>query len=187
MKLPKSVWIVAAVLFAAASVAIHYQVKVRLHTADGLGAVRAMGHLKVGEAAPKFSLADLANQPVTLSFFRGEKVVVLDFWATWCGPCRMAMPGLQTLHEELKDRGVLLVSVNQSEPAERVRGFIERKKYTFRTVLDRDGEVGNRYGIRAIPVVVVVDKKGLVRGLQVGYTFEDKELRQLLQQLVLEP
>jgi thiol-disulfide isomerase/thioredoxin len=186
MKLPKSVWIAAAVLFAVAS-AIHYQVKVRLHTADGLGAVGAMGHLKAGEAARDFSLADLANQPVTLSSFRGEKVVVLDFWATWCGPRRMAMPGLQTLHEELDDRGVLLVSVNQSEPVERVRGFIDRKKYTFRTVLDRDGEVGNRYGVRAIPVVVVVDKKGLVRRLQVGYTFEDKELRQLLLQLVHEP
>ncbi len=99
----------------------------------------------------------------------------------------MAMPGLQALHEELEDRGGLLVSVNQSEPEERVRGFIQRKKYTFRTVLDRDGAIGNRYGVRAIPVVVVVDKQGLVRRLQVGYTFDDKELRQILQQLIQEP
>jgi len=186
MNLTKPLWMVAAVLFIAASVAIHYQVKVRLNEGGDHGAISAMGKLRLGQPAPDFALNDLANQPVTLSSFRGQKVVVLDFWATWCGPCRMAMPDLQTLHEDLKDRGVELVSVNQAESAERVRSFIERKKYTFRTVLDRDGAVGNQYGVRAIPALVVVDKQGLVRRLQVGYS-SDKELRQLLQQLAQEP
>ena len=187
VNLTKPMWIVAGLLFAAASIAINYQVKVRLNEGAGHGAIGALGKLKMGQVAPDFALPDLANEPVTLASFRGRKVVVLDFWATWCAPCRMAMPGLQAIHEELQDRGVELVSVNQAEPAERVRSFIERKKYTFRTVLDRDGAVANEYGVRAIPVLVVVDKQGLVRRLQVGYTSDDKELRRLLQTLLEEP
>jgi peroxiredoxin len=168
MNLSRLPWIVVALLFATASVAIHYEIKIRLHESGGHGATRALGKLSLGQAAPDFSLPDLANQPVTLSSFRGRKVVVLDFWATWCGPCRMAMPGLQTLQEDLKDRGVELVSVKLAKPVQRVSSFIARKKNTFRTVLDREGAVANQYGVRAIPVLVVVDKQGLVRRLQVG-------------------
>jgi peroxiredoxin len=178
-------WGIALLLFAAATVAIHYEVKVRLHVGTTAGSVGAIGKLKVGDAAPDFSLPDLADAPVTLAGFRGHKVVVLDFWATWCGPCRVAMPGLQALHEDLKAQGIELVSVNQSERKDQVRAFIERKKYTFRTVLDADGDVGNRYGVRALPTLVVIDKQGKVRRLSVGYT-DDRELRKVLLALAAE-
>ena len=179
-------WAAAGVLFAIASLAIHYQVKFRMHQGQGGGSVRQMGNLKVGETAPDFSLQDLTNQPVTLSSYRGQKVVLLDFWATWCGPCKMAMPGLQALHEEFKDRGLEILSLNQGETGEQVRNFISRKKYTFHVVLDQDQAVGNKYGVRGIPTLVVVDKRGLVQWLHVGYSEDTSDLHQLLQRLLQE-
>ena len=180
-------WIIVIALVAAATVAIHYEVKVRLHAGMTTGSVRTLGRLSVGDDAPDFSLADLRDQPVTLASMRGRKVVLLDFWATWCGPCRMAMPGLQAIHDDLAAEGVELVSVNQAEPADRVRAFVDRKQYTFRTVLDGDGAVGDRYSVRALPTVVVVDKQGKVRRLSVGHEYDDTDLRKMLVSLAQEP
>ncbi len=179
-------WTIAGVLFAVASLGIHYQVKFRMHQGQAGGSIRQMGNVKVGEAAPDFSLPDLTSQAVTLSSFRRQKVLLLDFWATWCGPCKMAMPGLQTLQQEFKDRGFEIISVNQGEAADQVRSFIGRKKYSFHVVLDKDQAVGNKYGVRAIPTLVVVDKHGLIQWLHVGYSEDTAELRQLVQRLIQE-
>jgi peroxiredoxin len=179
-------WTIIGVLFAAASLAIHYQVKVRMHQSQGGSSVRQMGNLKVGQEAPDFSLQDLTNRMVILSSLRREHVVLLDFWATWCGPCKMAMPGLQALQDEFKERGLEILSINQGEPPEPVRNFISRKKYTFHVVLDPDGAVGSKYGVRGIPTLVVVDKRGLVQWLHVGYSDDISDLHQLLQRLTQE-
>lgn len=179
MKLPRSVWIGLGVPLVIGTVAIHYEVKVRLYQQSG-GSVHELGNVKVGEPAPDFSLQDLADRPVTLASYRGQKVVLMDFWASWCGPCRMSMPGLQDLQEKFKDRGLEVLSVNQGDAPNLVHDFIERKKYTFHVVLDRDGQVGNQYGIEAIPALVLVDKDGVVRWLQVGYSSREDDLQKLL-------
>ena len=179
-------WITAGVLFALATLAIHYQVKVRMHQAHGGGSVQQMGNVKIGQPAPDFSLQDLTNHTVTLSALRSANVVLLDFWATWCGPCKMAMPSLQTLQDEFRERGLEILSVNQGEPAEQVRNFINRKKYTFHVVLDQDQTVGNNYGVRGIPTLVVVDRQGLVQWLHVGYSEDTSDLHQVLQRLIAE-
>ena len=186
MRLPKIVWIAVGVLFAAVSAYIQYEVKVRLHHRQAGGSKRELGNLKLGDPAPDFSSRDLSEGPVSLVSYRGRKVVLLDFWATWCGPCRMAMPGLQSLHDEFKDRGLEILSVNQDEPAVQVRHFINRKKYTVHVILDPDSAIGHRYGVRGIPTLVVVDKQGLVQWLQVGYSQDQSELRQLLERLTKE-
>jgi len=185
MKLPKIAWISVGVLFALASIAIHYEVKIGLHQQRG-GSVPEMGNVKVGPPAPDFSLPDLSSNSVTLSSYRGQKIVLMDFWATWCGPCRMAMPGLQELQDKFKDRGLEILSINQGETAEPVRNFIQRKKYSFHVVLDQDGAVGGNYGVRGIPTLVLVDKKGVVQWLRVGYSGNDDELRQRLERLTRE-
>jgi peroxiredoxin len=186
MRLPKITWIGLGTLLAIATVAIHYEVKISLHRQHG-GSVQQLGNVKVGEPAPDFSLQDLSDRPVALSSYRGQKVVVMDFWATWCGPCRMSMPGLQELQDKFKDRDLEILSVNQGEPADQVRAFIERKKYLFHVVLDSDGAVGSKYGVRAIPTLAVVDKEGVVRWLSVGNSGREDDLRRLLEQLISQP
>jgi len=184
-RLSKIFWIIGGVLFAVASIAIHYEVKFVMHH-QSAGAVQEMGNLKVGQEAPDFTLQDLSGQPVNLNSYRGQKVVLMDFWATWCGPCRMAMPDLQDLADKFKDRGLEILSVNQGESADQTRNFIEHRKYTFHVVLDQDQAVGNNYGVRGIPTLILVDKKGVVQWLRVGYSQNIDDLRQQVEKLTKE-
>jgi peroxiredoxin len=184
-RLPKIFWIICGVLFAAASIAIQYQVKVVMHQ-RGAGSVDTLGNLKVGQPAPDFTLQDLAGHPVMLSADQGRAVVLMDFWATWCGPCRMEMIGLQKLSDKFKGGGFELLSVNQREAADTVRHFIESRKYSFHVILDAGGVVGDKYGVQAIPTLVLVDKKGVVRWLRAGYSENEDELRQMVEKLTKE-
>lgn len=186
MTTPRNIaWLAAGVLFVIASIAINYQVKIAMHR-QRTGSLREMGNVKVGQPAPDFTLNDLSNQPVSLSSLRGKKVVLLDFWATWCGPCRMAMPGLQELQDKFKSKGFEVLSVDQAEGSDVVRPFIERKKYSFHVVLDADGQVGSQYGVRGIPTLVLVDKKGGVQFIRVGYSPNEEDLNAMVEHLVAE-
>ncbi|HZT22440.1 MAG TPA: TlpA disulfide reductase family protein [Verrucomicrobiae bacterium] len=184
-RLSRIFWISGGVLFAAATVAIHYQVKYVMHHRE-TGSVQTMGRIAVGQPAPDFTLTDLSNHTVTLSDYRGHRVVLLDFWATWCGPCRMAMPDLQDLADQYGKQGLEILSVNQGEPADQVRDFIERRKYTFHVVLDGDQTAGNEYGVQAIPTLVLVDKKGIVQWIRVGYSPDEHDLKQRVEKLTQE-
>jgi len=182
---PKTIRIVGWALFVIASIAINYQVKYAMHHQEQ-GSVQNVGSLKVGQAAPDFTLQDLDGRPTALSSYRGQKVVLMDFWAMWCGPCRMAMPGLQELADKFKDRPLEILSMNQADKPEDVRSFIARKKYTFHVLLDQSQDVGNLYGVQAIPTFVVIDKKGIVQWLSVGYSDNDSSVEALVDKLTKE-
>jgi thiol-disulfide isomerase/thioredoxin len=137
--------IVALALFAAATLWINYEVKVYVQQGRGSSKVNEMGNVKVGQPAPDFSIYDLSNHMVSLASYRGKKVVLMDFWATWCGPCRMEMIPLQSLQDKFKDKGLEILSLNQGEAADQVAQFINRKKYGFHVLLDADGAVGSKY------------------------------------------
>ena len=164
--MPRAAWITAGLAFAAASVAIHYEVKIVMH--QRAGSVQELGNIKVGHPAPDFTLTDLSGKPVTLSSYHGQKAVVLDFWATWCAPCRMALPDLQSLSDKYADRGLEILALDQGEEPDQVRGFIERKQYLLRVLLDQGNAVGDTYGVRGIPTTVLIDKAGVVRSIFVG-------------------
>lgn len=123
----------------------------------------------LGEPAAAFELQTADGESFRLEDQRG-RVVVLDFWATWCGPCVAAMPELQKLQEKFADRNVLVVGVNQRESAEDVAKFVARKEFTFTQVLDEDGSVGDQFGVTGIPQTVVVDPEGVIQAIHSGYS-----------------
>ncbi len=179
----KIIRVLAGILFALATIKIHYEVKVEMGR-GGSGDTGRLENVQVGSESSDFSATDLQGRQVTLSEFRDHKVVVVDFWATWCAPCVMAMPKLQELHDEFKGREVEVLAVNLGEDPDLVRRFLERKKYTFRVVVDRKRVIGNRFGVRAIPALVVIDTDGRVGWIRVGYNPDRAdELRQVLERL----
>jgi thiol-disulfide isomerase/thioredoxin len=116
-----------------------------------------------------FSLEGLDGKTVSLSSYRG-KVVLLSFWATWCGPCKEEMPAMEKLYQKLKARGFVVLAVDMMEEKTAVSAFVKKNGYTFPVVLDKTGEVGGNglYSARAIPTNYVVDKAGMIVGRKIG-------------------
>ncbi len=123
---------------------------------------------KEGYPAPQFSLQDLGGRQIELSDFRG-KVVLLNFWATWCAPCRREIPSLERLYLMRKDEGFEIVAVNtERASASKVASFVEEYGMSFPILLNPQGDVGSRYRVRAIPTSFLLDKKGVIRWQIVG-------------------
>jgi peroxiredoxin len=88
------------------------------------------------------------------------KVVFLNFWATWCGPCRAEMPSMETLYGRFKDRGLEILAVNIQESPRQVNTFMDQWGFTFPVALDSRGSVGNTYGVMAIPTTYIINREG---------------------------
>jgi peroxiredoxin len=114
-----------------------------------------------------FVLPDLNGRKVRLSDYRG-KVVLLNFWATWCPDCRIEMPALESLHQHFKDRSFVMLGVDLRESQKDVQQFFERYKLSFSVLLDSDGQVGHSFGIRSIPTSFIVDQSGGMIGKAIG-------------------
>ncbi len=138
----------------------------------------------VGKPASDFSLKDLDGKKQSLSSLKG-KVVLLDFWATWCGPCRRELPTIAKLHKELADKGLAVVAVNVGEPLASVNAFLRKNAFELPVWLDSDSEVSQRYSANSIPTLVVIDKTGKVSAYKVGLR-EEAELRSMLEAAGLE-
>lgn len=130
-----------------------------------------------GGAAPDFQLKDLDGQTFVLGDHLGEEVIVLSFWATWCGPCKAEMPHLETMYGELKDQGLLVVSISvddaKNEPL--VKSTVRAGGYTFPVVLDQAYEAGNLYNPRkSVPLTVVIGKDKKIHSTHDGYAPGDE-------------
>jgi len=137
---------------------------------------------EVGAIAPEFTLLDLSGVEVQLSDYRG-KVLLLNFWATWCPPCQQEIPMFIEVYEELKDEDFVILAVSIGEGKEKVSGFVSEKGMTFPVLLDSSKDVARRYLVRAIPTSVVVDRDGVVQRIVIGMMHESQlraELKDLL-------
>jgi peroxiredoxin len=121
----------------------------------------------VGKPAPAFTLKDLDGKDVALAEQKGS-VVLLDFWATWCGPCVVAMPGIDKLNNELGPKGLKVFAVNVGEDKDTAQGFMTAKGFKIPTLLDADSKVSEQYKAMAIPQTVVIGKDGVVTKVFVG-------------------
>lgn len=123
---------------------------------------------RVGYLAPDFALVDVrTNQTVTLSLLRG-KPVWINFWATWCPPCREEMPEMQQLYEQHKAQGLVILGVDVQEKKGDVLKFIDEGKFTWPFVIDADGKLTDRYLIVGMPSHYFVDRHGIIRAVHVG-------------------
>ena len=116
----------------------------------------------VGMQAEDFSLIDLEGKPQSLSQYRG-KIVLVNFWATWCKPCTTEMPAMQSSFDKLRDKGFVVLAINELEDDAKVREHIKQYGHTFPVLMDRDNKVANQFGVFGLPVSVFIDQQGVVQ------------------------
>ena len=133
--------------------------------------------------APGFELSSLDGQVVSLSDFRG-KPVFLNFWATWCGPCRFEMPFIQKMYEGLSNEGLVVLAVNVQENPTRVKEFVESFGLTFPVLLATNSEVPLTYNIRGIPATFFIDKNGIIQDIKIGAFASEVEIASRLNKIM---
>ena len=116
----------------------------------------------VGMQAEDFHLTDLEGKQQSLSQYRG-KIVLVNFWATWCKPCTTEMPAMQKIYDKLRDKGFVVLAVNELEDDAKVREHIKQYGHTFPVLMDRDNKVANQFGVFGLPVSVFIDEKGVIQ------------------------
>ena len=132
----------------------------------------------VGKPAPPFTLKGVKGSTVSLASYKG-KVVLLDFWATWCGPCRIEMPRVEKLYKEFGPKGLVVFGIDFAEDPARVRAFLAQNPYAIPILLDVSGDVGRLYRATGIPALVVIGRDGKVSSFFIGVR-EESALREAL-------
>jgi len=126
----------------------------------------------LNKQAPDFQLNTLEGEPVSSKDFRGKKLVV-SFWASWCGPCRMELPELQAFYEKYhpKNKNFEVVAISTDEVRREAERYVRDAKLTFPVLWDEDGKTGEAFGVEGIPMLFVIDENGKVIQTQAGYGF----------------
>jgi peroxiredoxin len=124
-------------------------------------------------AAPDFTLKDLAGKDVKLSALKG-RVVLIEFWATWCPPCRTSIPALEKVHQAYEAKGLTILAVSMDEGGlDKVRAFCSERNITY-TVLRGTDQVSSKYSVRMIPATYLVDRQGMIQKQYLGEMNEER-------------
>lgn len=141
--------------------------------------------IKGGRKAPDFCLKNVNGKNVEFKNFRG-KVIFLNFWATWCGPCKEEMSSMETLYQDFKDKGFVFLSISVDyQGLKPVKEYIEKNRYTFPVLIDPKCEVLDLYQVEKIPTTFIIDKKGRMIGKSIGpKDWKNQEIISLLNLLI---
>ncbi len=135
--------------------------------ATGNSATTYSGPPVQGKPAPDFTLTALTGEELSLSDYAGQ-VVVVNFWATWCPPCKAEMPGINNYYEAHKGDGLMVLAVNAQEDAATVGRFIEASGFSFPILLDGDADAIQRYQVHSFPSTFVIDRQGTLQAIHTG-------------------
>ena len=167
---------------------------IRFNTIAGLYALlfslflttQALAADQIDGPAPDFTLKSQSGENLKLSEQQGE-VVMINFWASWCGPCRQEMPLLEALYQEYKDLGFTIFGVNVEEDPSKAKDLLKDVSVSFPILFDTENEVSQLYGLVAMPSTVLVDRDGKQRYFHAGYRPGDEaEYDKLIRELVVE-
>ena len=134
---------------------------------------------KQGGTVTDFTIGSLDGDPIALADYEGD-VIIMNFWATWCPPCRAEMPGINRFYEAYKDDGLVVLAINEEESAETVRPFIQSNEFSFPILLDIEGRVAQQYSTRSFPTTFIIDREGVIQHVQTGEISEDELARIVL-------
>ena len=140
---------------------------------------------RVGYLAPNFRLTSLRGDEVSVAGLEG-KVLFINFWATWCGPCKAEMPSMENLYHDFKNKGLEMLAVSSDmEGASVVQPFVEKFRLSYPILLDTDFRVDDKYLIQSVPTTVLVDKNGVITHRMVGARdWNAPESRDLIEKLL---
>jgi cytochrome c biogenesis protein CcmG, thiol:disulfide interchange protein DsbE len=139
----------------------------------GLLFAEPVAAIGTGSMAPEIGLKDMAGRAVSMRALKG-KVVLVDFWASWCAPCREELPVLEALYKKYRGQGFEVVAVNQDQSADNVRKFLNSTPLSFSVVHDRGGSVASRYAPTKMPSSFILDRKGIVRHVHAGFRASER-------------
>jgi peroxiredoxin len=128
---------------------------------------------KIGNLAPGFNLVDMNGKSVSLADYDGKPVLV-NFWATWCSPCRGEMPYLQQIYDDFSDDGLIMLAIDMQESPEKVKEFYSVYNLSMPALLDTSGKVSDDYGITSIPTTFFIDSEGIIQQKVIG-AFPNRE------------
>ncbi len=134
--------------------------------------------------APYFSSVTPEGKKMSIDDLKG-KLVILNFWATWCPPCRLEMPSMEKIYKEFKGEGLEVVAMNFMEGPEPINVFVKENDFTFTILLDRSGKIAESYGVRALPITFLIGRRGNILARSIGYKdWHNKKTRKLISSLL---
>jgi peroxiredoxin len=186
-KMNRFFWLLLAViiiLVAAAAVAdraIHASAVTPLPgtTAEASSQTPVMTGTRIGLAAPDFTLPTTGDKEFKLSDYRGKKVI-LNFWASWCGPCRLEIPSFKKIHAKYNDGSVVVVAVSSLDNPDSTANFVTANGMDFVVPLDPRGVVSGLYNIRGMPTTYFIDDRGIIKSVKIGPFISVEEIEERL-------
>jgi peroxiredoxin len=134
---------------------------------------------RIGDTAPDFTLETIDGRQISLSDYRGKNVI-LNFWATWCGPCRFETTTVEAIHEAWSDKGVVVLGVNLQDGFENARSYAKTYNLKFTIPVDVPGDAVRLYGIHGIPTTFFINREGVITAIKVGPFVSTDEVEEMM-------